>query len=472
MSFPLHDSLLDRNVILSIEEEKIIIENDWLGSIPVFYNDKERIISSISHFCLKNRELHPEGLLNFCQFGYSVFEQTIFKDVKFMRYFSKIILTMNTVEIENKPDPIAHDSFLQPQSNEQEVINKIKSYINTVEAALNSDIIIPTSGGYDSRLLNVLLNDKKRIYSYTYGISKNQSKSFEVVYARKLSEILNTKWAQIELNSYHKYMDQWFNIYGFSTHLHGMYHIEFYHKIVNSCSFINPTLLSGIFGDVWAGNISYSAINSHCDVIKLGYTHGMSLDPKYIINIGEQRLISKFYDEHRELIKNDTLKVVYTIRMKLILISYIMQIPEYFGIPTWTPFLNFEIVKSMLNIDEERRRKRIWQHDFFKTKGVNIEDFNLKMDRINKLDYEIAKTAAFTPIDVTLMNKYIYENELVAINAYLRKEPLPDAVIDNLLYIPKVGGALRRLGFQNNFIKKLYEYYIIMAIEKGLVYGA
>jgi len=41
---------------------------------------------------------------------------------------------------------------------------------------------------------------------------------------------------------------------------------------------------------------------------------------------------------------------------------------------------------------------------------------------------------------------------------------------NQLLYIPKIGGLLRRLGFKNEFLKALYEYYVIKAIEKGLKY--
>jgi hypothetical protein len=40
LSFPIHKNLLDRNALISFENEKIIVENDWLGSIPVFTTNK------------------------------------------------------------------------------------------------------------------------------------------------------------------------------------------------------------------------------------------------------------------------------------------------------------------------------------------------------------------------------------------------------------------------------------------------
>ena len=230
LSFPLHDSLLDRNVLLYFEDEKIIVENDWLGSIPIFYNPKAQIVSTISNFCIRDKSINNEGLANFCEFGYSVFEQTMFTDIKFMRYFSKLIISNNEIKIEYKIDPAIQDDFLTKVSAEDDVIELMQEYISSIESKINGEIIIPTSGGYDSRLLNYLIKDKRRIRSFTYGISKDQSKSTEVVHAKKISEIYNTKWDQIELKDYYNYIDKWFSIYGISTHLHGMYHIEFYKK--------------------------------------------------------------------------------------------------------------------------------------------------------------------------------------------------------------------------------------------------
>ena len=98
---------------------------------------------------------------------------------------------------------------------------------------------------------------------------------------KKISEIYNTQWEQIELRNFYEYLDQWIELYGISTHTHGMYHIEFYTKIFEKYKFKQPTFLSGIFGDIWAGSINYEDINSFQDIIKLGYTHGLSLDLKF-----------------------------------------------------------------------------------------------------------------------------------------------------------------------------------------------
>jgi len=470
LSFPLHGSLLDRNVLIKFERDSIVIENDWLGSIPVFYNPKENIISTLSNFCLRDRVIDNEGLSNFCEFGYSVLEQTMFKDVKFMRYYSRLIIS-NGIKVESKKDPVLDVSFLEKISSEGEAIKLMQEYISNAESKIDGDIVLPTSGGYDSRILNYFVKDKKRIRSFTYGISKDQSKSDEVVNARKISEIYGTEWEQIELKEYHKYMDKWLDVYGFSAHTHGMYHIEFYKNISKKYDFSNASFLSGIIGDAWAELGKFNDIKNHKDIINLGYTHGMHLDLEHLKLKSNNQLKKDYFIINGSLLGNDKIKSIFAMRTKLMLISYLTQIPEYFGMPVWTPFLNFEIVKTTLNMPDDRRNNRAWQKDFFKQVGLNIEDMNLQSVKANKLDYEIGRNAKLEIIDILLMKTYIEEDRLIEINKLITKISLVEKIINKLLYLRNIGRVLRFLGFKNKFLNALYEYYVIKAIEKGLKYG-
>lgn len=470
LSFPLHDNLLDRNVLISFEDDKIVVENDWLGAIPVFYNSKEKAVSTLSNLSIKDKSIHNEGLSNFCEFGYSVFEQTIFQDVKFMRYFSKLVISNENIQLEYKDDPVLEDDFITQSSDKNSVIEKMQSYISNIENKTKGDIVLPTSGGYDSRILNYFVKDKSRIRAFTYGISKDQSKSTEVVHAKKISDIYDTKWEQIKLEKFHDFINKWAEVYGYSTHLHGMYHIEFYTKILKKYRLNDVSFLSGIIGDAWAELGKFENIEKYQDVINLGYTHGMNLDLKYLQRDSQDILKQKYFEEHQKHLENDKIKSVFAMRTKLMLISYLTQIPEYFGMPVWTPFLNFEIVKSTLNISDERRRNRVWQKDFFKSVGLNLEDMNLESVKRNKLDYEIAKNAKFEPLDLGLLSEYVSKRRVVEINKLLSNLSFFESLKNELLYIPKVSGIMRRLGFKNEFLKALHEYYVLKAIEKGLSY--
>lgn len=470
LSFPINGSLLDRNILIYLEGKNIIVENDWLGSIPIFYNLKEIIVSTLSLKCLKDKAIHPEGLNNYFEFGYSILEQTPFTNVKFMRYFSKLIINKKRIKIEHKNDPILQHRLFNKVEDEEIVLGKIQDYILNVENQTKGEIILPTSGGYDTRLLNICINDKSRIRGFTYGISKEQSRSFEVIYAKKISEILNIKWEQIQLGDYHKYINEWFKIYGFSTHLHGMYHIEFYKKILERNNFSkNVTFLSGIIGDAWSGNVKLEKIRKETDLSILGYTHGVNLDKShlnYINNTNKIRL--NFFKENIKHLENYKKRVIFSMRFKLCLLSYLTQIPEYFGFPVWTPFLNFDVVTSMLNVKEDRRKDRLWQKSFFAKKGLDLESMNLKIDKTNRLDYDSSNNYYFEPIDIELMQKYINKDYLKAINYKLSHRNFIDNIKNKMLSIRYIGGAFRRVKIKNNILENLYSWCIIKSIEMAL----
>jgi len=469
LSFPLSETLLDRNVLIGFQNDDIVIENDWLGSIPIFYNSKEIIVSTLSLKTLKDKTIHPEGLNNYFEFGYSILEQTPFADVKFMRYFSKLIISQDRIKIEYKGDPILQDRLFNKVEDEEVVLKKIQDYILNVENKTRDEIILPTSGGYDTRLLNICINNKSRIHAFSYGISKEQSKSFEVIYAKKISEILNIKWKQIQLGNFHKYINEWFKIYGFSTHLHGMYHIEFYKKILEGNNFgKNATFLSGIIGDAWSGNVKLEKIEKESDLSILGYTHGVSIDKSYFKYTNDSNIRTTFFNKNIKHFENYKKRVIFSMRFKLCLLSYLTQIPEYFGFPVWTPFLNFDIATSMVNIKEDRRKNRLWQKRFFAKNGLDLESMDLKIDKTNMLDYDSSKNYHFEPIDIELMQKNINKDYLKAVNYKLTHRNFIDDITKKMLLTRYIGGALRRIRIKDDILESLYSWCIIKSIEMAL----
>jgi hypothetical protein len=470
-SFPQTDSLLDRNVIISIYDAQIVIENDWLGSIPIFYNQRETIISTIPNLCLKNKTIDKSGIQNYFLFGYSVFEHTPFKDIKFLRYYSKLTVSKCKIQLVYKDDPILEKGILEAESTEAEAVNSINQYVELVENSTSGDIIIPTSGGYDSRILNMAIDDTNRIRSFTYGTSKNQSLSYEVIYAKKIAELLGTKWEQIELSNINDYIDDWHRLFGFSTHLHGMYHIEFYKKILSSyTSNSDITLLSGIFGDVWAGNVELNSINSEKDVLKLGYTHGLSLDNDYIINPSDNRIRNQYYEENIENLKSYQYQIVSTVRIKLVLISYLFKVPEYYGVPVWTPFLNFNVAIAMLRLPSESKKHRNWQRKFFIEKGFDIENMIMNVTKSNSLDYELAKGHEFSPIDERCFHDIINKNKVNVLNKKINSRNRILRMIESFLVSTRLIGIFRRLGIKKiGYLNHLGNYYILKAIEKSLL---
>ena len=467
-SFPETNSLLDKNLIICIANDKVTIENDWLGAIPVYYNLKDKVISTIPDLCLNNNSFDEEGLNVFLEFGYSAFEKTPFKDVQFMRYYSSLIVANNVIKIEYKSDPILKSGLFNSKTNPEEVMSSIKEYINNIEVELSGDIIIPTSGGYDSRLLNWAIEDKSRIKSYTYGISGNQKNSREVVLAKEISNRLKTKWEQIELSDFNNYIEDWHRIFGFSTHLHGMYHMEFYDKIINKNELDNSsTLLSGIIGDAWAGSLKTVKISNSKEINRLSYSHGLSLDPSFYKVPPEYKIQNKFFEENKKNINNPLVQVVIMMRLKMVLLSYLTTVPESVGIRTWTPFLNFDIAVQMLSLPEEMRINRKWQREFFQEKGLDVESMNLSYSRVNLLNHIGAKNYEFPPIKEDVFEGLLRSSKIKNLNKIINKRNnFLEFILNNL----KFNSILRRIGINKKmgYLKVLSDYYVLKAVEKSI----
>jgi hypothetical protein len=451
--------------------KRLFFETDWLASQPVFYNEKtgqaSHNINDVIDYA--NLEFHPEGFNNYLDFGYSVLEQTPIKQVKFLRYSSRLwIDEKGVLSVEYLDDPV--EQWLDHRLFEEDVIDLIRDRVRKWEHSVQGEIIIPTSGGYDSRLLNWCVEDKSRVRSFTYGISDNQAESYEVVYARKLSELLGTCWEQIPLGDFHRYFDDWDRLFGVSTHAHGMYHFEFYQKILPKVEGRNP-FLSGIFGDVWAGSTNFQQMESYRNLRMLGYTHNLNADVNQSVFQPSYELREVFWQENRDKLKDERYQVIFLIRFKIILISYLLRLPAYLGFVPWSPFLDIDICMSMLNLPPERRHGRLWEKKFFQRQGLDLESMNLKATHQNTLDLQALRRIPVKPLDKNLLREVVRSDYIEWINQNIREPGQKNKVLEKLLRVRKIGGALRRLGFTpgtNRQLEAYYAYLVLLPIENLL----
>jgi len=444
------------------------LETDWLASQPVFYNEKKGIASHnindvIDH---SNLELDPEGFNNYLDFGYSVFGKTPVKHVKFLRHSSRLLIDENgKLKTECLADPV--DEWLDYKISEDDVIDLVRQRVRAWEARVSGEIVIPTSGGYDSRLLNWCIEDKSRIRAFTYGISEKQAKSFEVVYAQRLSEILGTRWEQTPLGDFHKYFDDWERLFGVSTHAHGMYHFEFYQKMLPKLRGNNP-FLSGIFGDVWAGSTNVQTLETSDHLNKLGYTHDVMADFRRSSFHSNYESRQAFWEEHRDKLADERYQVILTIRLKIILISYLLRVPAFFGFKPWSPFLDIDVCMAMLNLPMERRRKRVWQKEFFQKYGLDLESMNLNASYKNTLDLQAMSRIPVRPLDVLLLSEVIQPDYVKWINRNAQYG-WRERTIARFNDIRKIGGALRRLGFSSATPTNAYNAYCVLLPVENLL---
>jgi hypothetical protein len=443
-------------------------KTNWLNSKPVYYNEHtgkaSHQINDVIDY--SNLKLHEEGLFHYLQFGYSVFGQTMVENVKFLPPSAELQISDDKkITIRKFDDPA--DQWLGRQSHEDDVLDLFAKSIQTWEKSFDGPIVIPTSGGFDSRLLNYFIKDKGRIYSFTYGISPDQTRSYEAVYAQKLSKILGTKWEQIFLGKYNSYLTAWDNLFGPAVHAHGMYQMEFYDQITRKVP-RGSAVLSGIVGDLFAGSVPHQKIGNAEQLIKLAYHHGVRADPHILKFNPDMDVRQKYWEEIRNKINEDFFPVLYLIRQKMTLLSYLLTVPEFYEFKVWSPFLQEDLCLGMLTLPAHRRKDRIWQKEFFVKTKCDLENMHLKTDRSNTLDSQAIRNFVPPPLDVDILSGVIQSSYVDEINRNLFRENFIAKTVNSLLTIPTLRWPFKKLGLENKQLKSYYAYVTLKPIENLL----
>lgn len=445
-----------------------IFRTDWLASRPVFYNESTGKASENINDVIdaKNLEFDAEGFNNYLDFGYSVLGQSPLKHVKSLRYSSKLWQKDNgELEVECLNDPI--EKWIDYRLSESELIDLIRGKVQRWEQTLSEKIVLPLSGGYDSRLLSWCLQDKSRISAFTYGLSEAQVNSFEAIYARELASVQGIEWKQIFLGDYHHYFQEWDELYGVSTHAHGMYQIEFYKKILFDTNKGMP-LLSGIFGDVWAGSTCPTQIRDSKELKELGYSHGLNADSRKSKIPCDYRLREEFFLDNKEKLVEERYRVISQVRFKMILISYLLTVPKSMGFEPWSPFLEIDVAMAMLNIPLERRRDRLWQQDFFRQVGLDFEAKSLKVSRQNNLNHQAMRRLPVVPLCVDLLEEVIEPHYIDWINSNVRQQGLFWDWFWYMTRVPKIRRMARYLRLEEERLPAYHAYLTLKPVENLL----
>ena len=295
-------------------------------------------------------------------------------------------------------------------------------------------------------------------------MSNRQSESTEVIFAEALAKKFNVYWKRIELGNFHSYIDKWIGEYGISTHAHGMYHMEFYEKIKQDIG-EGHAVLSGIFGDVFAGNVETQRIDGPDDLYKLGYTHGINASKESFTGNCRRDVKESYWEEHGERINEPTYQTVETIRLKMILISYLLKVPKLAGFEAWSPFLDEDIARSMLKLPKERRFKRKWQRDFFEREGILLENRRLKSSKVNSLDLQAIKIGPLQPLRKSRLSQYIDARYIDWINSNIQIKK-NELFYESIRTKKILGKIARGIGIGGRTIKAYNAYMCLKPIEK------
>jgi hypothetical protein len=447
--------------------------NNWCGSSPIFFEKLNRRIIGPQLLPPSNFNFDWTGLELFLQSGYCLFGLTPFEGYSYLQanevMIDGVIASSNVKYLENLAD--------QPSASPHLAIEAIGRWVRDLEKSTSEKIIIPLSGGMDSRLLISFIQDKSRIEAFTYGQSLTQNKSNEVVTAMALSKKLNFKWQHIELGGYSSYTSEWIKKWGSSTHAHGMYQMQFYEKIsklVPSGSIV----LSGIIGDLLAGSLPPRKFSCPDDLRGLTLTRDMNayqiitkLERSNHLNQAAEILAFEF-EKYEHLLTEKRATDLLTIQNKNMLLRYLVQVPTWYGFKSESPFLNEEIGIKILCIEEKERSDRKWQREYLQEIGIGDHNLGKRGLFSNVLNFSEINNGFVNPSDLRDVSRLISietKNEMICNIEKLRhtrfKIYLKIAEVPILKHIGRLLIRMSRKNFKLG-IGMYYSYLTLLPLQR------
>ncbi|WP_104490015.1 asparagine synthetase B family protein [Acinetobacter indicus] len=184
-------------------ENKIYAAVDHIRSHPLFYLERNGyfyLSDNVEWLCQQVNNLKFDNLAKdeFQITGYVTGNSTLYKDVKQLQAGELLIFENGKLLIKSYYE----FNHTEPEDYNEE---KLKSELHIVasaaiarlvEYANGRQIVIPLSGGYDSRLIATLLKESNypNIFTFTYGAKGNK----EAVYSKVVADHLGLKWHFIE----------------------------------------------------------------------------------------------------------------------------------------------------------------------------------------------------------------------------------------------------------------------------------
>jgi asparagine synthetase B (glutamine-hydrolysing) len=453
----------------SLPPDELVHESDWLASRPFFYDlASGRASHDINEVIeLADLEFDPEGLNDYLDFGFSVFERTPVRGVHMLRHSARLLRGPAGLRVEYLDDPAW--AWLERSSTVDEVLELASAKINAAAAAAG-EVVVPTSGGLDSRLIDALLHDRSRVRAFTYGVSDDPRRSFEAVKARELARRLGLRWELVPLGDFHRYFDEWDALFGVSTHAHGMYQIEFYRQVRERVA-PGSLVISGSCGEWFAGQAwpeGLGDMRNADDVFEILSWGSMSADSRWSrfrsTRAGGRRLL----EAEPRLRTSHLIRVPAALRLRLTLLSYLVRVPESLGFATHAPFLDIDLAMRMLTLPERLRDDRRWEHELFARLGLDLETGSPPADYRNTLNLRAMRRIPLPPLDVELLRELVEPAYVHWINRWVGPLGLSSEVLWRLAWTPgfrRAAEALRPTGLAGRRMSAYCAYLTLRPLE-------
>ncbi len=444
----------------------IVGENDWLGTAPLFYHEKTGSVSPSLHAVIDLRalEFDPDGLRDYLDLGYCAFGHTPVRHVRFLPPGTRLLRdAAGRLHEEPQPNPVA--AWRDRTTEETEVLAALRDSVQEWEKKTSGPIVMPLSGGYDSRLLAACCAEPARLRAFTYGISDRPEQSREVVQAQAIATRLGIPWERVALENFHDRLDDWDALFGPSTHAHGMYHLDFFTQ-VRARTGPGLPLLTGIVGDAWAGSVPYHPVGGATALPALAYSHGQHARDLPCRLPATHAWRELFWSQHRDALCDPRFQVVEIIRLKMMLLRYLLVVPRTLGFVPWSPFTDASLALAMVCLPPERRAGRRWQQEFFARENLLFPA--ARATRQNSLDLRTLQRSPPPPLDASRLGELFEPHVVEGINRHLQRPSRWETFLAAHQTGRLGAGIARRLRISNPTASAYAAYLTLRPLEQLL----
>lgn len=398
-------------VLITIEE--IIIVSDIVRSHPIFYRINGGNINITEDInILEKKKISYNAVNIFLQAGFSLGQNTIFHNIYGVQAGEILVINKVTTELKSqryfefKPNLKAESKSITEFVFEFDAL--MLDIINKFVTNTPSDkkLIVPLSGGYDSRVIGNYLRklNVKNVICYSYGskgnaqatISEKVAKSCE--YDWFFVEYTEEKWNNLHGNGIiEKYIDfsfQGVSIPHFQDFL-AVYELKQKNIIKEGDIFIPGHTLDMLSGGHF-NNLDLACTDKLTSIKRTSTRH--SIVPSSLIQPSYIQALNSIYD---------TLEIKPVLFQEYInwqerqakFISNSCRVYEFFGFDFYLPFWHIKLANYFLQLDQSNRKERF----IFKSavrKGILLP----KLSAI-EFDDELNKKLRKTTIKQKILNK-------------------------------------------------------------------
>lgn len=376
---------------------------DKIRSYPVFYGQKDGklFISDDARWVkeqVQNTKFDPIAKAEFLLTGFVTGSDTLYPDIKQLQagefiHFNELI--DGTIKLR----PVRYYSYIHKdsyQDSEKVLLQKFdKVMVNTfnrlVEVADGRTMVVPLSGGYDSRLIVMMLKrlGYKNIVTFTYG--KKGNKEGEI--SRTVANALELPWHFIEFTpdvwKKNVASEEWKNYFCMAGNLCSLPHIQDFiairelKKILHSDLFFIP----GISADLNTGGFISKYPKIYCDDSTVKELNKLIVDYSYSLFNGYQSLkssdiikkrIHESLQEKYETGNEGSAFEAWVATEKVAkFIQNSVRAYEFWGYQWWVPFWDSEFVDFWFKVEPEYRNEQYLYKKYIKKLTVELGGLGL-----------------------------------------------------------------------------------------------